>query len=1130
MSNSVTLNGVSYLIPDVGEGGWGEAVTDYLVALSTGVLQKAGGTFTLTANVDFGASFGLRTLYYTTRTANLASAGQFRMARADVVNWRNQADSANLSLGVNSSDELTWGGVALALGTGTATVALDNLAAVAINTSLVSDTDNTDDLGTDAIEWKDLWVHTITHNDATNTDLTITTTGNDGNIQITPNGEGQVHVNGRYDQQFTAAMASDHALEIECDAAGYGDVKALDIDYTTGALAAGDEEACILVNIDESLATGGEIYALEVLATEGSAEVFGMATGAGVGVIDQHVGTFGDMDSALVNSTDRLAEFTSAGSDIVFFVADNDTVTIGNAAAFSEIEFLLDTVASKNCQITFEFSTGSGTWTSFTPTDGTNGMLNSGVIAWEVSNIPTWAPGLASEYLIKMTRTRNGSITSPIEDLVQIVETRKFQWTKDAEIEVLELRVRDADTHYAGLKANTTMAANNVYEFPAAFPGSTVGLKCTNAGVWTWENQTATDVGLGNVDNTSDATKNAAVATLTNKTLTSPVVNTGISGTAVLDEDDMSTDSDTQIATQQSIKAYSDSATQTMTNKTLTSPVLNTGVSGTAFLDEDNMASDSATQLASQQSIKAYADTVSKLGYDAIVDAAGNWDYTSIYTAVNTEAAGARILILDGAYAESTSIAVKETMQLIGQSKDGVVITFNNGSSASAFTFTALTVNRNSVRDADNGGWSTTGVGIATTTQGSVTVTHDGAGNVTAGNVICFGGNDYYTIATAGSGTFTLDDSFKQQSGTYDVTAFDAPVSVETPTVVENFTLICDNTSNDCFDLSSAYNVRISNLKLDPSHTGITAFYTPNANRIYVDRVEFTRSDSTNVVGQFIEVRGRMDNCHFTNIEAVLNDCDLRGDTGNLYPIKHCTFHFLRADGQYTNPMLEAPALLVDCHLDIELLTGGTAFSENVQATYVDWYGCTFKFGRADFSNASVSSDFNAAACIFELGNWTGSVDILDAASIAETNMIHSGRLSGTLVSDGNNILASSCEVGTLSGSVAARQVKGQAFSATNTLTDAATIATDCNLGNVHEVTLTANRTLGAPTNLKDGATYIWVITQDGGGTNTLAYNAVFKFPGGTAPTLSTGGGDVDILSGWSDGTNIYASLQEDFS
>ena len=47
----------------------------------------------------------------------------------------------------------------------------------------------------------------------------------------------------------------------------------------------------------------------------------------------------------------------------------------------------------------------------------------------------------------------------------------------------------------------------------------------------------------------------------------------------------------------------------TMASKTLTSPVLNTGVSGTAVLDEDNMASNSATKLATQQSIKAYVDT-----------------------------------------------------------------------------------------------------------------------------------------------------------------------------------------------------------------------------------------------------------------------------------------------------------------------------------------------------------------------------------------------------------------------------------------------------------------------------------------------------------------------------------------
>ena len=124
--------------------------------------------------------------------------------------------------------------------------------------------------------------------------------------------------------------------------------------------------------------------------------------------------------------------------------------------------------------------------------------------------------------------------------------------------------------------------------------------------------------------------------TLTNKTLTSPVLNTGVSGTAILDEDDMATDSNTQVPTQQSVKAYVDTHaadttthgatgavvgttnSQTLTSKTLTSPVLNTSVSGTAVLDEDTMTSDSDTQLATQQSIKAYVDAVDVLPDTAI--------------------------------------------------------------------------------------------------------------------------------------------------------------------------------------------------------------------------------------------------------------------------------------------------------------------------------------------------------------------------------------------------------------------------------------------------------------------------------------------------------------------------------
>lgn len=109
-------------------------------------------------------------------------------------------------------------------------------------------------------------------------------------------------------------------------------------------------------------------------------------------------------------------------------------------------------------------------------------------------------------------------------------------------------------------------------------------------------------------------------------------------------------------------------------------------------------------------------------------------------------------------------------------------------------------------------------------------------------------------------------------------------------------------------------------------------------------------------------------------------------------------------------------------------------------------------------------------------------------------------------------------------------QIQGQHWNEADALTDGATIATDCNQSNKFTVTLSGNRTLGAPTNLKNGARYTWTIIQDGTGSRTLAFNAVFKFPSGHDKILSTGANALDILSGISDGTNVYVTLEKDFS
>ena len=97
-------------------------------------------------------------------------------------------------------------------------------------------------------------------------------------------------------------------------------------------------------------------------------------------------------------------------------------------------------------------------------------------------------------------------------------------------------------------------------------------------------------------------------------------------------------------------------------------------------------------------------------------------------------------------------------------------------------------------------------------------------------------------------------------------------------------------------------------------------------------------------------------------------------------------------------------------------------------------------------------------------------------------------------------------------------------------LSDGASISWDASANQVAKVTLAGNRTLAAPTNLVDGATYILRVIQDATGNRTLAYNSVFKFPGGAAPTLSTAANAIDILTFISDGTNMYGVFQGDFS
>jgi hypothetical protein len=80
-------------------------------------------------------------------------------------------------------------------------------------------------------------------------------------------------------------------------------------------------------------------------------------------------------------------------------------------------------------------------------------------------------------------------------------------------------------------------------------------------------------------------------------------------------------------------------------------------------------------------------------------------------------------------------------------------------------------------------------------------------------------------------------------------------------------------------------------------------------------------------------------------------------------------------------------------------------------------------------------------------------------------------------------------------------------------LTDAATISINFASSNNFSVTLGGNRTLGNPSNVVAGQSGFIAVTQDGTGSRTLSYSSNWDFAQGSAPTLTTTAGAIDVIA-----------------
>lgn len=99
-------------------------------------------------------------------------------------------------------------------------------------------------------------------------------------------------------------------------------------------------------------------------------------------------------------------------------------------------------------------------------------------------------------------------------------------------------------------------------------------------------------------------------------------------------------------------------------------------------------------------------------------------------------------------------------------------------------------------------------------------------------------------------------------------------------------------------------------------------------------------------------------------------------------------------------------------------------------------------------------------------------------------------------------------------------------------LTYGANIATDAALSNVFTVTLSgATAQLDNPTNLVNGQTIIWRVTQDGTGGRALTFGTAFDFGSAGVPSLATSAaGKMDIITGVSNGTKVFCAVQRGFT
>lgn len=179
------------------------------------------------------------------------------------------------------------------------------------------------------------------------------------------------------------------------------------------------------------------------------------------------------MDYAYLTDTDMEAFYdveailAAAVTTVTVFENQYDYIVLGNDIPFTAIDITLNTIASHDCSLTFEYLDGNGYWVMFSPTDNTSGLTASGSVTWDFTDVGNWQPNdvndVEQKFWIRIRRTAVTVTTLPIMEQIDVntgfrifLEAIDFDYYMDSSVRTSSDSVGDV----TGL---TNLAGQQVY-------------------------------------------------------------------------------------------------------------------------------------------------------------------------------------------------------------------------------------------------------------------------------------------------------------------------------------------------------------------------------------------------------------------------------------------------------------------------------------------------------------------------------------------------------------------------------------------------------------------------------------------------------------------------------------------